>query len=45
MNIYGPPANVHHLIMSALPKDGKYIIDGGGLCAKKDAITLLGVCK
>lgn len=62
MNIYGPPANVHQLIMSALPKDGKYVIDGDdddfeellnliseeigdGLCSKKDAITLLGVCK
>jgi len=62
MNIYGPPADVHQLIMSAHLKDGKFIIDGDeddfeellnliseeigdGLCSKKDAATLLGVCK
>jgi hypothetical protein len=63
MNIYGPPANVHHMIMAAELKDGKYFIEendeedfedllnliseeiGEGLCSKKDAISLLGVCK
>lgn len=63
MNIYGPPGNVHHMIMAAESKDGKYLIEsneeedfedllnliseeiGEGLCSRKDAATLLGVCK
>jgi len=62
MNIYGPPTNVHLMIMTAKSNDGKYLIEGDdedfedllsliseeigeGLCSRKDATTLLGICK
>ena len=30
LNIYGPPANVHHMIMCARGEIGFYIIEGEG---------------
>lgn len=28
MDIYGPPKNVHHMIMNVDLKDGKYLMEG-----------------
>lgn len=39
MAIYGPPENVHYMIMCSLPKDGKFSLEG----EKEDFEDLLSV--
>ena len=39
LDIYGPPENVHYLLMCSEPKDGKFVLEG----EKEDFDDLLSV--